>query len=82
MEESPPLQIPTALMDLTDLRHQAEELKLLCDQFDPFASSPSPEMGELLSKYALEKEEDPFKTTNKLILLLENTLEELQKRVE
>ena len=67
-------------MDLTDLRHQAEELKFLCDRFDPFAISPSDDVQKLLRKYALEEGQDPFRATNQLILLLENTLEELQQR--
>ena len=82
MEESPVLLIPTKLMDFVDLRHQADELKFLCDHYDPFApTTPAPDVRELLHKYASADEKgDPFKTTNKLILLLENTLEELQKR--
>ena len=82
MEKTPSLLIPTKLMDLMDLRHQAEELKTLCDRFDPFAPDTAPDVRELLHKYSLKKEDgsDPFQITNELILLLENTLEELQKR--
>ena len=83
MEEIPSIPIPPKLMDSTDLGQQAEELKFLCDHFDPFAPSPSPDIRSLLHKYVSEEERnDPFKITNKLILLLENTLEELQRREE
>lgn len=78
--ETPSLQIPTKLMDSIDLNRQAEELRWICDRFDPF-SPPDEEIRGLLNRYLPPEEEyDPFNITNQLILLLENTLEELQSR--
>ena len=83
MEDSPNLIIPAELMDLTDLRRQAEELRLLCDRFDPFSCAIDLELQVLLRKYVpWQKGDDPFPITNKLILLLENTLQALQQREE
>ena len=78
--ENAPILIPTKLMDSIDLEKQAQELRLICDKYDPFAP-PSGELKELLARYASASGEiNPFDITNRLILLLENTLQELSSR--
>ena len=79
---SSPLRIPTKLMDGEDLRRQERELRRLCSEFDPF-SGPDEELRQTLERYVASPDtQDPFRLTNELISLLEDTLEELRSREE
>ena len=58
------------------LSQNIDELNTLCRELDPYQEI-SKEMMEQLSKYGVFTEDNPFVITNKLVLILENSVEEL-----
>lgn len=60
------------------LNDQIRELKNLCQALDPFLPIEAGHQ-EILKKYQITEFDDPFKLTNRLILLLENAIEEKMK---
>jgi hypothetical protein len=60
------------------LNEKVEKLKFITDQLDPY--KPLPEVMRLaLKEFHLDHEKDPFALTNKLIILLEDALNELHE---
>ena len=53
-----------------------EDLNLLCNELDPYHPLTQ-EMGKRLATYGVFESDDPFLITNKLVLILENSVEEL-----
>ena len=62
------------------LEKRVHELKNLCQELDPY-SDISKHHISILEKYDVEIH-NPFAITNKLLLLLEGSLEELERRKE
>ena len=60
------------------LETKINELKQFCDRFDPYKELTSVEMS-FLKKYHIHPPYDPFMLTNKLLMELENTIEELEE---
>ena len=59
------------------LANQIKELKLLCDEMDPYGEIGQEHL-EKLSKLGISDLNDPFSLTNRLILMLEDSIEELE----
>lgn len=60
------------------LQKQINELQKLCDELDPY-SEICAEHKKVLNKYGIADLNDPFSLTNRLILMLEDSIEELEK---
>lgn len=61
---------------LNFLNEKVEKLKFITDQLDPY--KPLPEVMRLaLKEFHLDHENNPFVLTNKLIILLEDAINEL-----
>lgn len=60
------------------LENKIKELKQFCDRFDPYKELTSIEMS-FLKKYHIHPPYDPFMLTNKLLMELEDTIEELEE---
>ncbi|MDD0853712.1 hypothetical protein HBN50_11430 [Halobacteriovorax sp. GB3] len=67
---------PKAYRELLESR--LEELKVLCDEINPYIPL-SQEHKEKLSALNIVSLDDPFALTNQLLVLTEDTLEELEK---
>ncbi len=65
-------------LSLSELHERISQLEYLSQNFDPFGSKD--DFNDVLKVFSLETLEDPFALTNQIIFLLENALEELQKR--
>lgn len=61
---------------IQELSNVIEELNALCRDLDPYQPIDS-ETKELLKRYGVFEEDNPFVITNKLVLILENSVEEL-----
>ncbi len=61
---------------MTELSSIIKELNSLCSELDPYQPL-SNEMKKSLSKYGVFDEDNPFVITNKLVFILENSVEEL-----
>ncbi|GAB4019332.1 MAG: hypothetical protein Fur0010_21250 [Bdellovibrio sp.] len=66
-------------LDSKRLEKSVKELSELCRHLDPFGPIDS-KMKKKLKKFGLDKEEDPFILTNKLIKNLEDAMSELEQR--
>lgn len=63
------------------LEAQVEKLQFICDRLNPYEPIPDylkKELRQVGLAELLDGSYDPFALTNKLILLMENTLEELE----
>jgi len=60
------------------LENKIKDLKQFCDRIDPYKELNSVEIS-FLKKYHIYPPYDPFMLTNKLLLELENTIEELEE---
>jgi len=60
------------------LESKINELKHFCDRFDPYKELTSVEMS-FLKKFNIHPPYDPFMLTNKLLMELEDTIEELEE---
>lgn len=60
------------------LEFNISELRAICDELDPY-SPISEEMKARLSNLFITEYFDPFALTNKLLVLLEDSLEEMEK---
>ncbi len=63
------------------LEAQVEKLQFICDRLNPYEQIPDylkKELRQVGLSDLLDGSYDPFALTNKLILLMENTLEELE----
>jgi hypothetical protein len=72
-----PSGLPT--IPLSRLQKRVQELRQICDQLDPYSPIPK-RMQKKLAKYQINELNNPFEVTNRLLLLLEDSLEELQTR--
>ena len=54
------------------------DLKHFCDHFDPYKELSGKDIS-FLKKYEILAPYDPFIITNKLLMLMENTIEELEE---
>ena len=59
-----------------NLKSRISQLNNLCHDINPYAPLPN-HIQEELRKFEIVEVEDPFSLTNKLILLLEDSIEEL-----
>lgn len=68
-------------LNISQLKSRAAKLQKLCEEFDPYAPM-SMEEHLILQSLGLKEEdyEDPFALTNRLIMQMEDTLEEIMKR--
>ncbi len=66
-------------LSVSELNARAELLKELCLNLDPYTPL-SDEDKTTLNDLGFEELDDPFRLTNALILSMEDTLEEIQKR--
>jgi len=60
------------------LEIKINELKQFCDHFDPYKEISATEMS-FLEKYRIYPPYDPFIITNKLLMEMEDSLEELKE---
>ena len=60
------------------LEQKIKDLKQFCDRFDPYKDLSSVDMS-FLKKYHIHPPYDPFMLTNKLLMELEDTIEELKE---
>ena len=60
------------------LEMKINDLKQFCDRFDPYNELTSVEIS-FLKKYQIHPPYDPFSLTNKLLMELENAIEELEE---
>ena len=60
------------------LEQKIKDLKQFCDRFDPYKELNSVEIS-FLKKYHIHPPYDPFMLTNKLLMELEDTIEELEE---
>ena len=60
------------------LTDRVESLNKLCSDLDPYKDIPASAQ-EKLSEFGIYEYSDPFAVTNKLVVLLEESIEELQK---
>ena len=58
------------------LKNSIQELKLLCDQVDPFSEISDKQKSQLKNLGILDFS-DPYRLTNQLIFITENAVEEL-----
>ena len=68
----------THLFRREKLENKIKELKQFCDRFDPYKELNSVDIS-FLKKYHIHPPYDPFMLTNKLLMELENTIEELEE---
>ncbi len=68
----------TRIIRQQKLENKIKELKHFCDRFDPYKELTSVEMS-FLKKYHIHPPYDPFMLTNKLLMELEDTIEELEE---
>lgn len=66
-------------LSLEELTTRADYLKQLCLNLDPYAPLDKKQKETLLN-LGVKDIDDPFRVTNELIMQMENTLEEIQKR--
>ncbi len=71
-------QMPHHQAHLGKLQGRIEVLRSLCQEIDPYAPLNS-EVREQLEELGIDAGEDPFALTNRLILMMENALEEFHK---
>lgn len=75
------VETPSSELPLEILASNVQELKDLCQNLDPY--NPLSETDkEILKKYHIYDFFDPFTLTNKLILALEDALEEWHRRTQ
>ena len=67
----------SARAHLLKLEKKIERLKYICDHLDPYTKKDA-DINERLEEFQLQNIEDPFELTNKLLLMMENTIEELE----
>jgi hypothetical protein len=63
-------------MRIEELSTVIEDLNMLCNDLDPYLPLSEDQLKQL-SAYGIFKDDDPFLITNKLVLILENSVEEL-----
>ena len=63
------------------LTQRVEILNDLCTNLDPYKDIPV-KFQEALGEFGIYETSDPFTVTNKLVILLEESIEELQKLEE
>lgn len=59
------------------LEEKVTKLKIICDELDPYGEIPK-HLSEKLAEFQIIDLFDPFKVTNQLLILLEDSLEELE----
>ena len=59
------------LPPLSELKQSYQELNYLCMNYDPYQETVDPKTEELLQKFNLKLEKDPFMVTNKLLRMLD-----------
>ena len=63
---------------ISQLEGRISELNQLCANLDPYATIDEEEI-KVLKKFNIQNWQDPFKLTNQLVLLLEDSIEELHR---
>ena len=69
---------PEQQKQIQHLTTTVRELNGLCNDLDPYLPIPD-DMKIMLKNYGIEDFYDPFDITNQLLLLLENSIEELRR---
>ena len=64
--------------EVLQLEKKIKNLKRICDQIDPYSPVPD-KFKKDLSSFNIDKWNDPFALTNQLIVLLEDSIEKLEK---
>jgi|GEM_PF-2224255 len=67
-------------LTLCELNNRAETLQNICAELDPYSPLKESDIEQLKALGFENIDDDPFRLTNQLILKMEDTLEEIQKR--
>ena len=71
-----PIHDKQVLRRIEELSNTIEDLNWLCKELDPYQPLDK-EMTDKLSSYGIFEIDNPFMITNKLVFILENSVEEL-----
>jgi hypothetical protein len=71
-----PINDNQVLQRIEELSNTIEDLNLLCKELDPYQPLDK-ETTDKLSTYGIFEIDNPFMITNKLVFMLENSVEEL-----
>ena len=63
-----------------ELKEQVKVLRKICGQINPYAPL-SPRIKKKLASYKITQWDDPFALTNKLLVLLDDSMEELEEKM-